>query len=321
MNLWQRYHLAPAIRRRVAILAAWLLILAATACDSQPPTPNPVIAVISRVQNGVSITAISHNTPLPASVGMGLPTGATLTTADQAAAAITFGAGQTAFLQARTAVTLLRIASDARGTTAEIQLSVGRLLAVIPGGSLEVSTTLGQVVLNGSAAVVEFAPGALGLASDVFTISCLSGGCSVNARVYSGGLGPRKQLRISNSGLTVDQARLSDADVAALLKADFSDQLVAATLTAWPIGTATPLALTPTPPATAFTTPFLTRTLAPTLSTPTPQPSAADTEALSRTATPVPTSTRRPARTARPSNTAGATPTAPTATARRDGAA
>jgi len=279
VNPWQRYHSALTTRRRFRGLAAWLLILVATACKAQPAASNPVLAVISQAANGVTMTTVGKSAPLPAAAGMGLATGATLTTSDLAAAAIDFGAGEAVYLQARTSMTLLRIASIAHGTTVGIQLNTGRLLAVIPNGSLEASTTLGQVVLNGGASMVEFAPSALGPASDVFTISCLSGGCSVNTRVYSGDLSARDRLAISNSGLVVDKSQLSAAAVAALLDAQSGNQMVAVTLTAWPTSTGAALAPTPTLPATVPSSALQTRTPAPTLGTLTPELPATDTPA------------------------------------------
>ena len=277
-NLWQHYYPVFAPRCRLGGWAASLLVLVATACSAQPAAPTPSLAIVSRADNGVTITTVGRATPLPAGTGTGLPTGATLTTAGQAAATIDFGAGAAVYLQSRTSVTLLRIAALAQGMSVGIQLSTGRLLAVMPGGSLEVSTTQGQVVLNGSASVVEFAPSALGTASDVFTIVCLSGGCSVNARVYSGGLGRSERLSISNSGLTVDKSQLSEADVVALLSSQSGDQAVAVTLTTWPTSDATPVAVTPTLPVALANTALPTRTLVPTRNTTTPEPTAAPTE-------------------------------------------
>jgi photosystem II stability/assembly factor-like uncharacterized protein len=276
MNSRQYAHSGLAIRRRFRGVAAWSLALVAIACNTQPAAPNPALAVISRAEQGVTLTTVGQPTPLPAGVGMGLPSGATLTTSDSAAAAVDFGTGEAVYLQSRSSVTLLRIASTAQGTSVGIQLNRGRLLAIMPSGSLEVSTPLGQVVLDGSAAAIEFAPSATSPASDVFTMSCLSGGCSANTRVYSGSLGPRDRLSITNSGLAVDQSQFSEADVAALLNFSSGDQIVAATLTAWPTSTGAPYVPTSTVPATLASTALPSATLAPGRDTPTPEPAATD---------------------------------------------
>jgi hypothetical protein len=271
--------------QRFSSLAACLLVLVATACQAQPVSPDPVLAMISRVDKTVMVSMVGQAAPIPARVGVGLVSGATVTTADLATAAIDFGAGEVVDLQSQTSLSLLRIATVAQGTDVGTGLNAGRLLAVMPHGSLEVSTNLGEVALGGSVSLVEFTPGTLGSSGDVFTVACLAGNCSVNTRVFNGDLGPGDRLDISNSGLTVAKSRASDNAVAALLATQSVDPGVALTLTAWPTGTGAPWTLTATPSPTVPNTPLPTRTLAPTRDTPTPEPTA--------TTTPVPNAVSR----------------------------
>jgi hypothetical protein len=255
-------------------------------------------------------------------VGLGLVSGTIITTGEQSDAVLDLGAANAAYLESDTAMTVLRIAAAGQGTEADLQLDAGRLLVIMPGGRARLTTPLAQIDLVGGAALIEFRPGKLGLVDSSVTISCLATVCTVNSRIFGGDLTRREQMSFSNSGLSVDQTQLSEAQVSTLLDELQYGASVAATLSAWPAGAATAYAVTATGTQATAAPALPTRTLAPILSTATPTlaPSGTSTGTSTATSTstttPTPTTRRiRPSTwTPTPTMTASATNPPPTPT-------
>jgi len=282
-------------------LTAVALVFGLAACRPAVVTPQPITAAISRVDNQVFTTAAGQTKQEPASVGLQLSSGTSITTGEQSGVVIELLTGNGVYVEANTAVTLLRIASGSSGTEVDLGLSAGRLLALMPAGQLRIITDLGRVDVVGGAAMVQYQRGPTGLGDGTLTISCLAIACTVNSRVYGGDLSRNEQVAISGSGLSVDHTQLSDAQLASLLGELSAGAEAAVTLTAWPASAASAPSSTPT--FTQTTTPVIlpTRTLAPTISSPTATASPTDTGTptsdASATATVPPSPTTRPTRT------------------------
>ena len=279
--------------RIVLGLAACTLLLGLAACSSGPETPRPIVAILSRLDNRVYTSTFNQKSPSPASTGLGLSSGTTITTGEQSDAVIDLSAGNAAYLESNTALILLRLNPAVLGTEADLRLDAGRLLVIMPAGRAHIATLLAHIDLVGGAGMVDYKPGTLGLEDGVFTLSCLAQVCMVNSRVFGGDLARNEQLTISGSGLAVARVQLSADQVTALLDELQYGASVAATLAAWPAGAATEYAVTPTRPAAATIAALPTRTLAPTLATPTPTSPPSETATLEPTPTPTPTATRR----------------------------
>ena len=286
-------------RRSVIVLAAGPLLLGLAACSATAETPKPIVAVISHADNRVYTSTFNQTSPSPASTGLGLSSGTTITTGQQSDAVIDLSAGNAAYLESNTTLVLLRLNPAGQGTEADLRLDAGRLLAIMPAGRVHIATPLAQIDLTGGAAVVDYKPGTPGLQDGVFTVSCLAQVCSINSRVFGGDLGRNEQFSISGADLTVAHTQLSADQVAALLDELQYGASVAATLTAWPAGAATVYAVTPTPTLATLATALPSRTLAPALNPAAPTLLASETSTLEPTATPspsqTPTATRRPA--------------------------
>lgn len=279
--------------RIVLGLAACALLLGLAACSAGTETPRPIVAVLSRLDNQVYISTFNQKSPSPATTGLGLSSGTTITTGEQSDAVIDLSVGNAAYLESNTAVTLLRLNPAGQGTEADLRLDAGRLLVIMPAGRVHVATLLAQIDLVGGAGMVDYKPGTVGLEDGVFMLSCLAQVCTVNSRVFGGDLARNEQLTITGSGLAVARAQLSADQVTALLDELQYGASVAATLAAWPAGAATEYAVTPTPPEAATVTALPSRTLAPIISTATPTSLPSATATLEPVSRPSPTATRR----------------------------
>jgi hypothetical protein len=322
--------------------------LAAYLMRNQPaapvPTPDWPAVTLGSLERWVETRPNALASFERASAGQVVPLGAQVRTGPAARVRLDFGGLTQVRLDTGSLVTLERFTWAGDRLVSRLRLAYGRLWLRLDHGRLDVITPLGPVMVEGSFAEIEYAPGADPdeTDDDVLVIRCLEGHCTYSNVVH---LVTLQQLRVAQGGLSiVGPTSLAAADVEAFMASnpEFAD--VAPTLTALapsptPTGTATPTPTVPHSPGPATTwwvqptarRVFSASPTAPPLATsappaseapndsgPAPTPSAPPPPATptmpAPTSTEPPTPTSAPSPTATPAPPIGATLFAPTAT-------
>ncbi|MHB1356836.1 MAG: FecR domain-containing protein [Anaerolineae bacterium] len=185
----QSSHLSPS-RRLIELLTAVLVAVLIAGCAMTPtatsqspvplanvtgtPTGQPIVQLII-VEGKVSLFQPGAGEPEPSMAVYEIRARARISTDRDSSAIIAFVDGTKILIGSSTQITLSSVSYAGVGINASLQLDIGRVLVVLEGESITITTPVGSAQVEGSIMGVVVAP------TGITNISCFEGHCQASS--------------------------------------------------------------------------------------------------------------------------------------------